>query len=97
MIKHIVMWNLKEDVDIKATRDTIKSRLEGLLGKIETLKFVEVGFNHNPSELARDITLYTEFDDQEGLDAYQAHPAHVEAGTYVGSVTKDRIVSDYEI
>lgn len=97
MIKHIVMWNLKEEVDVSSTREEIKTKLEGLLDKVETLKFIEVGFNHNPADNARDITLYSEFEDQAGLDAYQVHPAHVEAGKYVGSVTKDRVVSDYEV
>lgn len=97
MIKHIVMWNLKDDVDVRTTRDELKQKLESLSESVETLKFIEVGFNHNPADSARDITLYTEFEDQAGLDAYQIHPAHVEVAAFVGSVTKDRVVSDYEI
>lgn len=97
MIKHIVMWNLKDDVDVEATRNELRSKLEGLLNQVETLKSVQVGFNHNPTDAARDIALYTEFDDQQGLDAYVVHPAHVEVATYVKSVTQDRVVADYEI
>lgn len=97
MIKHIVMWNLKDDVDIASTRAELKKQLEGLKEQIDSLKHVEVGFNHNPADCAKDVTLYTEFDDQAGLDAYQIHPAHVEAAGYVRSVTTDRVVSDYEI
>ncbi len=69
MIKHIVMWNLKDDLDVASTRDKIKSTLESLVEKVESLKVAEVGFNHNPTDAARDISLYTEFEDQAGLEA----------------------------
>lgn len=91
------MWNLKEDLDIPSTRVQLKSRLEGLLGKVESLRSIEVGFNHNPADSARDVTLYSTFDDQAGLDAYQTHPAHIEVGAYIKTVTQDRVVSDYTL
>lgn len=96
MIKHIVMWNIKEDMDFETTRETLKEKLEVLLDHVESLKEISVGFNYNTSEAKRDIVLITSFEDKAGLDAYIVHPAHVQVGQYVREVTKDRVVVDYE-
>ena len=96
MIKHIVMWNIHEDLDLDATRETLKEKLEALLDRVDSLKEISVGFNDNTSEAKRDIVLMTSFDDKAGLKAYIVHPAHVEVGQYVRAVTKDRVVVDYE-
>ncbi|MDF1615934.1 Dabb family protein [Petrocella sp. FN5] len=96
MIKHIVMWNIHEDLDLDTTRETLKEKLEALLDRVDSLKEISVGFNDNTSEAKRDIVLMTSFDDKAGLEAYIVHPAHVEVGQYVRAVTKDRVVVDYE-
>ncbi|PKM55249.1 MAG: stress responsive protein [Firmicutes bacterium HGW-Firmicutes-5] len=96
MIKHIVMWNIKEELDLDVTRETLKEKLEALLDSVESLKEISVGFNYNDSEAKRDVVLMTSFLDKAGLDAYIVHPAHVQVGQYVRAVTKDRVVVDYE-
>lgn len=96
MVKHIVMWNIQESLDKEETLQTLKSTLEGLMGKVEVLRKVEVGFNYNDTPSAHEVVLYTEFDSKEDLETYLVHPAHVEAGKYVRSVVKDRVVVDYE-
>ncbi|PKM68493.1 MAG: stress responsive protein [Firmicutes bacterium HGW-Firmicutes-2] len=96
MIKHIVMWNIKEDLDLDRTRQTLKEKLEALTHAVESLKELSVGFNYNTSEAKRDVVLITSFLDKDGLDAYIVHPAHVQVGEYVRQVTKDRVVVDYE-
>lgn len=100
MIKHIVMWKLQEEAEGKAKAENakiIKGSLEELKGKVETLLDIEVGLNLNPSEQAYDVVLYSTFDNLEGLDAYQKHPEHLKAATFVRSVVKSRVVVDYEI
>jgi len=96
MIKHIVMWNIHEDLDFETTRETLKEKLEALLDNVESLQELSVGFNYNTSESKRDIVLITSFLDKAGLDAYIVHPDHVQVGHYVRAVTKDRVVVDYE-
>ncbi|PKM57911.1 MAG: stress responsive protein [Firmicutes bacterium HGW-Firmicutes-3] len=96
MIKHIVMWNIKEELDLNRTRQTLKEKLEALMNTVESLKEISVGFNYNTSEAKRDIVLITSFSDKAGLDAYIIHPAHIEVGEYVRQVTQDRVVVDYE-
>jgi len=99
MIKHIVMWRLKDEA-AGATKNEnalkLKKSLESLVGRIPSLKAAEVGINYNPSDAAFDVVLYSEFEDQEGLNAYQSHPEHVKIVDFVGEIRTDRAVVDYE-
>jgi hypothetical protein len=99
MIKHIVMWRLKDEA-AGATKEEnalkLKDALESLKGKIESLKAAEVGINFNPSPAAFDVVLYSEFEDPDGLNAYQNHPEHVKIADFVGEIRTDRAVVDYE-
>lgn len=97
MIKHIVMWDFATDEDLDLVKENFKNRLEGLKDRIDTIIKIEVGFNINGTLSAKDIVLYSEFGSMDDLNAYQIHPAHVEVGSYIKSVTKDRIVADYEV
>ncbi len=99
MIKHIVVWKLKDfaegnSKDVNARE--VKRLLEGLRGKIPGLCKIEVGLNFTQEEGAADIVLYSEFDSKEALDAYQIHPAHVAVKGFVGAVRSQRILADYE-
>lgn len=99
MVKHIVFWNVKEEV-AGETKEQImlrmKEMLEALNGEIPGLLKVEVGLDKNRSDVAFDICLYSEFPDWESLAYYQDHPKHVACKNYIGKVTKNRAVCDYE-
>ena len=100
MIKHIVMWRLKNDVDRlekEKRASAMKARLESLPQAIPQIKRFEVGLNINPSERAMDIVLNSEFAGREDLATYSAHLAHQEAVTYIRTITDDVRVVDYEI
>lgn len=100
MVKHIVMWKLKDNAeggDKKQNAAKIKEKLEGLKGKIPGLISIEVGINVNKSEMAFDVVLNSEFDSAEALEGYQNHPEHLKAAGFVRAVKKDRVVADYEI
>ncbi|PKM50646.1 MAG: stress responsive protein [Firmicutes bacterium HGW-Firmicutes-7] len=96
MIKHIVMWNIKENENKEIVLKTLKEKLEGLKGEIDFIQVIEVGSNYNSSPQAHDVVLYSEFLTKADLNAYVIHPAHKKAGEYVRSVVKDRVVVDYE-
>jgi len=74
MIKHVVMFKLKNN-NIE-NMDEAVSALEGMRGKIETLKYIEVGKDITRSERSSDIVLTTHFDNFEGLRIYTAHSIH---------------------
>jgi len=100
MIKHIVMWKIKEFAEGKSKLENIKlvkEKLESLTSVIPEIKFLEVGINLNESEMAYDAILYSEFDNLEDLNTYQNHPKHKEVSEYVGKIRTDRAVGDYII
>lgn len=99
MIKHIVMWKLKEFAEGKDKEENakiIKTGLENLQQKINELKFVEVGININNSPQAYDVVLYSQFENVEDLKIYQNHPEHIKVGEFVKKVVNERVVVDYE-
>lgn len=100
MIKHIVMWKLKdfaEGASKVENANRIKILLEDLKDKIAEIRSVEVGVNVNPSDAAYDVVLYSEFENEEALSTYQNHPEHLKVGAFVGQVREDRVVVDYKI
>lgn len=99
MIKHIVMWRLKDfaneaSKEENATR--LKNSLESLKDKISEINHIEVGININRSEAAFDVVLYSEFDSMEALQAYQRHPEHMNIVGFVNEIRSERAVVDYE-
>ncbi len=100
MVKHIVMWKLlayAHGKSMEENREEMKVRLEGLKDRIPEILALEVGINYNPSADAHDIVLYSEFQDRAAQDAYQVHPAHVEARDFIQKVRSGKHVVDYEI
>lgn len=98
MIKHIVMWKLKDFAEGRNKAENMqimKNRLEALNGKIPGLEKLEVGFNIDPSEAGFDLVLYSEFKDEQALETYQHHPDHLAVRDFVGKVREKREVVDY--
>jgi hypothetical protein len=96
MVKHIVMFDFKEE-NKQANLEKAKAMLEDLMGKIPTLRGMEVGINFSQEERAMDLSLYSEFDDKEGLEVYATHPAHLEVVAFIKSVAVVSKVSDYTV
>ncbi len=74
MIKHIVMWKLKDEAEGNSKAENakiIKNSLEDLKGKINEIIHLEVGIDVNKSEQAYDVVLYSTFNSLEDLDSYQ--------------------------
>ena len=100
MIKHIVLWKIKDGVEGKTKKEsilTLKEALEGLKGKIKEIQFLEAGLNFNPADTACDLSLYTEFKSRQDLDLYQKHPEHMKVVELVKKLAGERRVSDYEV
>ncbi len=95
MIKHIVMWKLKEE-NKEQNAIEIKTKLEKLCDLISQIKKIEVGINFNESNAAYDLVLYSEFASVEDLEIYQNNPAHKEVAKLVGQCTITRAVVDFE-
>ena len=99
MINHVVLFKLKEfeNEDQKAVvRNKIKHALLSLKDKIEELKYIEVGQNHQLNSASFDICLITHFDTLSDLDAYQVHPEHLKVVEIVKSNVSARAAVDFE-
>lgn len=92
MVKHIVIWELREKADAAA----IKEKLEALNGKIPGLVHIEVGIDFLESEQSADLVLVAELESREALDAYQSHPEHQAVVPLVKEAATSRTVVDYE-
>ena len=92
MVKHIVLYTLKEGVEKKEAVALIESVLLPLVGKIAGLRHLEVKLAFN----GMDYALYSEFDSREALEAYAVHPLHQEAKTRFHHLLATRVAADYE-
>lgn len=98
MIKHVVMFKLKEFANPEEKQikmQEIKERLEALIDIVDCLKFIQVDFNVNPEE-TWDLILTTELPSLEDVKTYANHPAHVAVSKEViAPVKADRACVDY--
>lgn len=99
MVKHIILWTLKEELtaaEKAEVKEGIKVGLEGLAGKIPGLLEIRVHTEGLPSSNA-DLMLDSSFVDEAALKAYAVHPDHVAvADGKVRPYTAVRSCLDYE-
>ena len=93
MVKHIVVYTLKEGVDKDAAVALIASKLEPLVGRIPGLRHLEV----RRCFAGVDYALYSEFDAPEDVKNYRAHPLHQEAKSHFHHLLQTRVSADYEV
>ena len=100
MVKHIILWNLKDEFSPEEKENIkagIKEGLEGLHGKIDGLVDIKVNTVGLASSTA-DLMLDSTFENEEALKFYASHPLHQEvANTRVRPFTKQRSCLDFEI
>mgnify|MGYP001374787433 CR=1 FL=1 len=94
MVKHIVMFKLFEKNSDNINKAILA--LEGMRGKIDVLKNLEVGVDYKNSECSYDIVLTTEFTNKEGLEIYATHPLHIPVKKLLFSLCSHTTVVDYE-
>ena len=99
MVKHIVMWHLKDNAhgnDLQTNAYLIKEKLEALRGRIPGIIAIEVGIDFSNTGSSANLVLYSEFVDREALNSYQAHPDHQALIPFIGEATRERRVVDYD-
>ncbi len=100
MVKHVILWKLKEEysgTQIAEIKTGIKEGLEGLKGQIPGL--IEIKVNTEPLSSSNcDLMLDSTFTDEDALKGYSTHPAHVAvANGKVRPFTASRTCMDYEL
>ncbi len=98
MVKHIIIWNFKEeytDAQKAEFAAKIKTELEALVGVVDGLTQLKI--ITNPLESSNgDLMLDSTLTSIDALKGYQIHPAHVAAATFVRSVMEQRKCMDFE-
>ena len=98
MVKHIVLFKLKDEVpeaEKLVVMNKFKEAIEALPAVIPVIRKIEVGLNINPGETWH-IALYSEFDNLDDVKLYATHPLHVAAGKIIAEVKESRACVDYE-
>ena len=100
MVKHVILWQLKDELtkeQISEVKTGIKSGLEGLKGEIPGLIDIKVVTEGLASSNA-DVMLDSTFESEEALKGYAVHPKHVAvADGKVRPYTVSRVCMDYEV
>lgn len=100
MIKHMIIWKLKEtftESEKAEIKTGIKEGLEGLKGKIPGLTDIKV-YTNGLSSSNGDVMLDSTFESEEALKNYAIHPLHVDvADTKVRPFTQSRSCFDFEV
>ncbi|MDE6665556.1 MAG: Dabb family protein [Ruminococcus sp.] len=99
MIKHIVMFKLKDTDGKTAYENAIeaKERFNDVIANVKELKKGEIVINSKDADQSNyTISLLCDFETIDDLNAYQVHPAHVAFGKFIGTVKTDRACIDYE-
>ena len=100
MVKHVIVWTLKDEYSAEEKENIkkgIKEGLEGLKGKIPGLVDIKVIINALASSNA-DLMLDSTFESEEALKGYSVHPEHVAvANGKVRPYTAVRSCLDFEV
>ncbi|HKL17725.1 MAG TPA: Dabb family protein [Halalkalibaculum sp.] len=104
MIRHVVMWKLKNEAE-GATKEKnaekMKLILEGLKVNIDEIKSVEVGINITEDDeeagSAFDVVLISDFETELDYTMYTRNAHHKKAIEFINSVIEKRHFVDYKM
>jgi putative stress responsive A/B barrel domain protein len=95
MVKHVVMWKMKEGQNDPMIKKAMKENLEALNGEIKEIKSL-VFYTDLEETSTHDVILVSEFESMEDLQSYAKHPKHVHvAETYIKPYVENRVCADY--
>ena len=96
MVKHIILWKLKEEYNTAKIKEDMKESLEALVGVVPGLVEMKIQIENLPTSNA-DIMLYSVLESKEALAVYAKHPEHVKvADTKVRPFAESRLCIDFE-
>jgi len=93
MIRHIVMWKLRDPLDA----GRFKLLLDSCQGLVAGMLEFEVAIRSEALDATVDVVLVSTFADAAALDAYQQHPHHQAVSAQLGPLRESRNVLDYPL
>lgn len=101
MVKHIILWTLKDSLSEEEKiqiKKSIKEGLESLQGVVPGLTDIKVQIDGRLASSNADLMLDCTLESEEALKGYAVHPAHVAiANSRVRPFTSIRSCLDYTI
>lgn len=100
MIRHVVMWTVRDEadgLDKEGISAKICADLSALKGKIPEIKALSVGASVTHGDMHYDVCLIVDVADLDALKRYDTHPEHLKVRDYIATVRIERVVADIEI
>lgn len=101
MVKHIILWTLKDTLseeEKNSVKASIKEGLESLQGVVPGLIDIKVQIDGRLASSNADLMLDCTLESEEALKGYAVHPAHVAvADSRVRPFTAVRSCLDFKI
>lgn len=99
MIKHIVMWKLKDFAENASRRENaekMKLLLDACAHIVTGIVKFEITVAQPKFDATYDVVLYSEFVSKAALDAYNQHPQHQALKPFIAAIREARQSIDYE-
>jgi len=100
MIRHIVMFKMKEELTGEIRDQAIvrlKGAIDGMADHVPQVRFLQTGVNFNPRPQAFDLVLVSDFETEGDLDLYRDHPQHQLVMDVIKDVVDRVHVVDYHL
>lgn len=97
MIRHLVLWKLEASTpeEKEIVVEELRARFAALVPQIDGTERLDIRADLGSTEGNWDVVLDSDYRDEEALEYYQAHPAHLEVVQYVKSVVTARACIDF--
>ncbi|MFP3155535.1 Dabb family protein [Lachnospiraceae bacterium ZAX-1] len=93
MVKHIVLWTIKEEFDKQSVFEEIKKIFEDFEQDVPGMYACKLYRAYD----GYDVCLISEHEDRAAVAAYQNFPAHQKAKEIIAKYREDRASCDFEI
>ena len=97
-LRHIVMWNLKEEAEGQTKAQNMLKAREVLMScssLVPGIEFFEVGLKSEGLDCTCDVILNSVFKDETALTAYQNHPDHIAIKPFMKAIVAQRQCMDF--
>lgn len=91
MFNHMVVFRFPDD-EVAAA---VIERLHELADRLPHVEELIVGRDQLHSERSFDVGMLMRFADREAFEAYEVHPVHVEAATWIDDVATEAVAVDW--
>ena len=95
MITHVVLMKFKADTTADQKREAVL-RLRGMVGRVPSVRELEVGLHGAPSARAADLGLIVRLADLAALAEYADDPVHGEVKRFLAGFLESASVVDFE-